>query len=1009
MMDISAKYNRSDFIDFLSNSFLPEDFQKSNESIVIDRSHSKIKTVEKLGYCPSLDVSVYEFKHESINDPRVTLSRESFKIIEANDTSSNALAVFYSDTENWRLSLITSDYTTGKTNKQVKRNFSNPRRYSYLLGEECKRHTPESMLITKGKINSTEDLIRRFAVDVVTKEFYTALFRWYDDWAVNLVKFPVGKGGGAHLPQKPDVESNRQHLIRLITRLIFVWFIKQRGLIPPEIFNKNEVEKIFKSFDSESAKQGNYYNGIIQNLFFATLNKDIKERRYAEKEETKRKDDYSIKTSYRDFIDESLFKKSTDLVKMFESVPFLNGGLFECLDDFDTKEYIDGFSREKKRAAFVPNCLFWGNGEHEGIIPLLDRYNFTVEENTLQDIDIALDPELLGKVFENLLGTYNEETSSTARNELGAFYTPREIVEYMVDTSLKEYFKSKLDLEDIGIEDKLSKLFSYNEAYHDFNAKETKALIEAIHHCKIVDPACGSGAFPMGILNKLTFILGKLDPDNKQWEALQRQKAVADTEEAYGEGDKKQRDDRLKEISAVFEMNTGPHSNYARKLYLIENCIYGIDIKPIAIQITKLRFFISLIVDQKTGGAKESNYNVLPLPNLETKFVATNTLLGLKRETDVLADPEIEEKQKELLIIRHKHFSARRAKEKIALRERDYKLSQQLTDLLEKDHFYNSDDAELMAKWNPYSQIKPSNFFDSWWMFGIKDGFDVVIGNPPYIQLQNNHGKLAEIYKKSGYESFSRSGDIYQLFCECGYKLLKEKGHLCLITSNKWMRAAYGEKTRTFFANNANTKILIDFSGQKVFESATVDVNIILIEKSKNKQATLGCIIKEDCKTNMTDYIRQHGTKLEFPTGDSWVILNSIEKRIKEKIERAGKPLKDWDISINYGIKTGCNEAFIINKNKRDELVAKDPKSVEIIHPILRGRDIKRYGYEFADQYIIATFPSRKYDIDEYPAIRDYLLDFGKKRLEQSGKPGARKKTTHKWFETQDPIAYWDV
>ncbi|MDR2717397.1 MAG: type II restriction endonuclease [Treponema sp.] len=158
----------------------------------------------------------------------------------------------------------------------------------------------------------------------------------------------------------------------------------------------------------------------------------------------------------------------------------------------------------------------------------------------------------------------------------------------------------------------------------------------------------------------------------------------------------------------------------------------------------------------------------------------------------------------------------------------------------------------------------------------------------------------------------------------------------------------------------------------------------------------------------MTGYIKQHSSTLEFLSGNSWVILNPIEKRIKEKIERVGTPLKDWDISINYGIKTGCNEAFIIDKTKRDELIAKNKKSAEIIHPILRGRDIKRYGYEFAEQYIIATFPSRKYDIDDYPAVRDYLLKYGKQKLEQSGKPGARKKTSHKWFETQDPIAYWD-
>jgi hypothetical protein len=158
----------------------------------------------------------------------------------------------------------------------------------------------------------------------------------------------------------------------------------------------------------------------------------------------------------------------------------------------------------------------------------------------------------------------------------------------------------------------------------------------------------------------------------------------------------------------------------------------------------------------------------------------------------------------------------------------------------------------------------------------------------------------------------------------------------------------------------------------------------------------------------LTDYLKQNGSTLEFTSGSSWVILNPIEKKIKEKIESIGIPLKDWDISINYGIKTGCNEAFIIDKSKRDEIIAKDNKSAEIIRPILRGRDIKRYGYEFAELYIIATFPSKNYNIENYPAVRDYLLDFGKKRLEQSGKKGARKKTSYKWFETQDSINYWE-
>jgi hypothetical protein len=238
-----------------------------------------------------------------------------------------------------------------------------------------------------------------------------------------------------------------------------------------------------------------------------------------------------------------------------------------------------------------------------------------------------------------------------------------------------------------------------------------------------------------------------------------------------------------------------------------------------------------------------------------------------------------------------------------------------------------------MANWNPYDQTQSSDFFDADWMFGIKDGFNVVIGNPPYVQLQNNHGAFADFYKDAGYECFSRTGDIYQLFYEQGINFLTKNGHLCLITSNKWMRAAYGEKTRSFFASKTNPKLLVDFAGQRVFESATVDVNIVLFEKAENTQKTLGCIVKEECKNNMTDYVMRHGTVLEFPAGNSWIILSPMERRIKEKIEKIGVPLKDWDVSINYGIKTGCNEAFIIDKNKRDELIAKDQKSAEIIRP----------------------------------------------------------------------------
>ena len=310
-------------------------------------------------------------------------------------------------------------------------------------------------------------------------------------------------------------------------------------------------------------------------------------------------------------------------------------------------------------------------------------------------------------------------------------------------------------------------------------------------------------------------------------------------------------------------------------------------------------------------------------------------------------------------------------------------------------------------------------------MFGVKDGFDIVIGNPPYIQLQNDGGKLGKMYQPCGYKTFASTGDIYCLFYERGHQLLKQGGHLCYITSNKWMRAGYGEKTREFFATQTNPMLLIDFAGVKIFESATVDTNILLFAKDTNKHKTVCAVTNKqnkDSVNNLSDFVRQQNNTCDFKTSDSWVILSPIEQSIKRKIEAVGTPLKDWDIQINYGIKTGYNEAFIITTEKRNEILDncltedERKRTEELIRPILRGRDIKRYGYNWAGLYLIATFPSRHYDIEEYPAVKQHLLSFGMERLEQTGKKytingqqvTARKKTNNKWFETQDSISYWE-
>ena len=303
-----------------------------------------------------------------------------------------------------------------------------------------------------------------------------------------------------------------------------------------------------------------------------------------------------------------------------------------------------------------------------------------------------------------------------------------------------------------------------------------------------------------------------------------------------------------------------------------------------------------------------------------------------------------------------------------------------------------------------FDQNSFASFFDPEWMFGVSTGFDIVIGNPPYIQLQLNGGELGKMYENSGFQSFTSTGDIYCLFYERGHQLLKADGHLCYITSNKWMRAAYGEKLRTFLASKTNPLLLIDFAGVKVFESATVDTNILLFEKAKNAHHTICAATSKqnrDSLKNLSVFVQQQGTFCDFSGGDSWVILSPIEQSIKRKIEAVGTPLKDWDINIYRGVLTGYNDAFIITTSKRDEILSncqnedERKRTAELIRPILRGRDIKRYGYEWANLWLINTHNGIKgklerIHIEDYSAVKAHLDQFWDKikdRADQGDTP----------------------
>lgn len=691
---------------------------------------------------------------------------------------------------------------------------TNTKRYTYLLGEGrgCRTAIEQFGVLKNSKL-ALSDVTAAFSVEALTKQFYKDLYEWYQ-WAVDPtsgVYFPNNTSTEAD--DREDIETK---IIRLITRIMFVWFIKQKELVPNKIFDVDFLETILKDFDPNSAVVGNYYNAILQNLFFGTLNRAIEdEQGNKRKFATNVKKD--IKTLYR--YAEMFTISEDEVIKLFSEVPFLNGGLFECLDKTKTIDGVeqsynyDGFSRNDKKfadgryrnRAVVPNILFFE--PEKGLISILSRYNFTIEENSPEEQQVALDPELLGKVFENLLGAYNPETKETARNQSGSFYTPREIVNYMVDESLISY---------LGNTAFVRSLFSPEFVYDKTKEADYKTIAEKLKSIKILDPACGSGAFPMGLLNRMIDILCHITPDEN-----------------------------------IYEM----------KLAIIENCIYGSDIQSIAAQITKLRFFISLICNCEKDATKP-NFGIPTLPNLETKFVAANSLIAKKKQEshNLFENPEIEPTKKELTEIRHEHFSAKTAYRKSTLREKDKQLREKLAKLLEQDNDFAPEDAKQLAAWNPYDQNAVAEFFDPAWMFGVNDGFDIVIGNPPYIQLQNNGGELAQLYAPCNYKTYARTGDIYCLFYERGYQLLKPNGHLCYITSNKWMRAGYGEKTREFFANNTNPMLLIDFAGVKIFESATVDTNILLFAKAANEHKTLCAVTNKqnkDSVKNLSDSARQ--------------------------------------------------------------------------------------------------------------------------------------------------------
>ena len=703
----------------------------------------------------------------------------------------------------------------------------------------------------------------------LNKKFYRELFAWFE-WAIAEAKFPTDKN------RNIDPE---EHVIRLITRLLFVWFIKEKGLVADELFNETHVRDLLEDYNRDTGDS--YYRVVLQNLFFATLNTEIEKREFSQ-------GGNSIHRNFSLYRYEDQMRDPDILLALFAQTPFINGGLFDCLDSFkaprDGGYRIDCFSDKDYEKLSIPNRLFFDDSR--GLIPLLEHYKFTVEENTPIEQEVALDPELLGKVFENLLAAYNPETGATVKKQTGSYYTPRAIVDYMVEEALVATLAGQVPPTDGDTElwkEELRYLFDYAQVCDDasewFDDDETDGIVQAISELKILDPAVGSGAFPMGVLHKLTLALRRLDPDNSRWEQLQQDRAGKRAQAAFEIFNQQERDVELAEISDTFERYRD--SDFGRKLYLIRSSIFGVDIQPIACQIAKLRFFISLAIEQEPDGAAD-NFGIKPLPNLETRFVAANTLIALQlsEALPLLQDDTVQQLLEEIEGIRGKHFLANNRQQKLDLEDQEDECRGRLKEELEiqrtkwmksrkqeikhkvnqlpnpehreqlreveqkkyegrkKEFDSGFKDAHKIASWKPYDQNASADWFDSEWMFGINDGFDITIGNPPYVRADSGGEHLAmrqKIEDSSQYETLWEKWDLYIPFIERSYKLLKPGGFTTLIVSDAYCHSKYAQKSQNWFLKNSRILRLDFLSKIKIFDAAVRNVTY-LFQRSDGSQ-----------------------------------------------------------------------------------------------------------------------------------------------------------------------------
>lgn len=959
-----------------------------------------------------IDVLVVKLKRTSSRDRARTMQRNFIAKYLSNAEKDAALVAFYGDDEDWRFSFVKMEYNLVKDESgkvQISKELTPAKRYSFLVGVNEPNHTCRrqflKLVMEEGINPSLPEIELAFSIDTVTKEFfleYKELFLKLEESLQSMIENnPRVK---AEFEQKNI--STVDFAKKLLGQIVFIYFLQKKGWLGVEIgkdWGTGPKDFMRHLFGDESRGKrplvpyNNFFNDILEPLFYEALSNDR-----------------SI---------DSHFYSRFDC-----KIPFLNGGLFEPINDYDwTGAEI-----------LLDNSIFYK------ILSTFDRFNFTVKEDEPLEKEVAVDPEMLGKVFENLLEVKD-------RKSKGAFYTPREIVHYMCQQSLINYLETNTSIprKDIEIFIQVGDFANTEDMRH---LQEIKRLNEEIishrgidiqkiqkdiqdhiskltlpksivtdkekidnllANIKIVDPAVGSGAFLVGMMNEII---------------------------------------KARDILSVYYLPEEQQKriSYGLKRETVESCLYGVDIESSAIDITKLRLWLSLIVDEL------DMKNIKPLPNLDYKIMCGNSLLeefeGIKlfdekllievpkdnsfevdqidkemkqlyqefgeihtgkkkddgrtkeiqrelnkldvKKQKIISGPKekaqqftltdalqkrIKESQRKLKELRQLHkdyFNEQNRTRKIRLRNDIDRIEWELIEETLKEQ----DNDAAIEKMAQYKKNKSKPFF-LWKLYFAEvfqrenPGFDVVIGNPPYVQLQKMREELTRLYMNANFQVFIPTGDIYMLFYEKGFELLRLCGTLTFITSSQWTKAAYGRPLRRYLlSNNPQQLILL---GPGIFETATVDTNILIAEKKSNLNEIKGVVVEDI--DQIAQKISNGWIHMKSISDDKWILLNEDKEKIRDKIETKSKPLKEWDLKINFGIKTGRNEAFILDEDKRLELIQLDSKSEEIIGPLLRGRDIGLYLSNHTGLYVIlAGFNSHKYIKDKYPAIFLHLISYEK-------------------------------